>query len=80
MCEVITFMAIFGVQNVSNVLNCEQKSGNPNDSNAIDITKKSFLMQTAHSSLLTCLLAAFTSVFGSKDVSVLSCSLSLYSH
>jgi len=40
--EVITFMAIFGVQNVGNVLNCEQKSGNPNDSYTVTITKKLF--------------------------------------
>jgi len=40
---------------------------------------KLFLMQTACSALLTCLLAAFTSIFESIDVLVLSCSLSLYS-
>jgi len=48
-CEVMTFMVTFGVQNFSDVLiiNCEQKSGNPNDSYAITITKKPILMQTA---------------------------------
>jgi len=45
-CKVITFMATFGVQNVSDVLNCEQKTGNPNDSYAVVITKKPFPMQT----------------------------------
>ena len=80
MCEVITFMVIFGVQNVSNVLNCEQKSGSPNDSYAITIMTKPFLMQTARNPLLTCLLVAFTSVFESTDVLVLSYSLSLLSH
>jgi len=41
----------------------EQKSGNPSDSYAIVITKKPFLMQIACSAWLTCLLAAFTSVY-----------------
>jgi len=27
--EVITFMVTFGVQNVGDIFNCEQKSGNP---------------------------------------------------
>jgi len=44
------------------IANCEQKSGDSNDLYAIAITKKSFLMQTACSTLLICLLAAFWKV------------------
>jgi len=79
-CKVITFMVTFGVQNVSDVLNREQKSKNPNDSCVVVITKKPFPTQTACSTLLTCLLAAFTSTFESMYVLVLLCSLSLHSH
>jgi len=46
-CKVSTFMVTLGVQNGVDVLNCEQKSGNPNDSYAVTITKKPIPKQTA---------------------------------